>query len=262
MSEASEVSEQRRQTPWWTKKCSEVRVDGDARDARGAPRARSSRESPRGRARRVDRRDVRPRWVSNPRAGVPGRARLSNHRGGGPTRWTRRFGARGGGKRGGEPREHLQLLHAAVVSLFVETTFARHNSAGGSGRDGGQNTRGTCAISRRLGARARTTEKKLGKIAVPRRRWRDRPEYGATAGRDAARNAPSPGGVQAEHPRDGVDASGTRCALPPRLARSPAHSSATRDAQGLQRLQRMGAGRPLRADARRAGRTLTFLDFG
>ena len=243
----------------WTKKCSEVRVDGDARDARGAPRARSSRESPRGRARRA--------WIVamfdpdgfRTRArGVPGRARLSNHRGGGPTRWTRRFGARGGGKRGGAPCVHLQLLHAAVVSLIVETTFARHNSAGGSGRDGGQNTRGTCAISRRLGARARTTEKKLGKIAVPRRRLRDRPEYGATAGRDAARNAPSPGGVRAEHPRDGVDASGTRCALPPRLARSPAHSSATRDAQGLQRLQRMGAGRPLRADARRAGRTLTF----
>ena len=72
----------------------------------------------------------------------------------------RRFGARGGGKRGGAPREHLQLLHAAVVSLIVETTFARHNSAGGSGRDGGQNTRGTCAISRRLGARARATERK------------------------------------------------------------------------------------------------------
>ena len=170
----------------------------------------------------------------------------------------RRFGARGGGKRGGAPRVHLQLLHAAVVSLIVETTFARHNSAGGSGRDGGQNTRGTCAISRRLGARARATERKTRQDCGPRRRWPDRPEYGATAGRDAARNAPSPGGVRAEHPRDGVDASGTRCALPTRLARSPARSSATRDAQGLQRLQRMGAGRPLRADARRAGRTLTF----
>jgi len=111
----------------WTKKCSEVRVDGDARDARGAPRARSSRESPRGRARRA--RIVAmfdPDGFRTRVRGVPGRARLSNHRGGGPTRWTRRFGARGGGKRGGAPRVHLQLLHAAVVSLIVETTFARH----------------------------------------------------------------------------------------------------------------------------------------
>lgn len=242
----------------WTKKCSEVRVDGDARDARGAPRARSSREIPHGRTRRA--------WIVamfdpdgfRTRArGVPGRARLSNHRGGGPTRWTRRFGARGGGKRGGAPRVHLQLLHAAVVSLIVETTFARHIC--GRERAGRRSEHARDVRDLPAARRARTHHREKTRQDC---RWRDRPEYGATAGRDAARNAPSPGGVRAEHPRDGVDASGTRCALPPRLARSPAHSSATRDAQGLQRLQRKGAGRPLRADARRAGRTLTFLDFG
>ena len=207
----------------WTKKCSEVRVDGDARDDRGAPRARSSRESPRGRARRA--------WIVamfDP-DGFRTRARASRSRARASLEPPRRltFWRARGGKRGGAPRVHLQLLHAAVVSLIVETTFARHNSAGGSGRDGGQKTRGTRDLPAARRARTHHREKKTRQDCGSRRRWRDRPEHGATAGRDAARNAPSPGGVRAKHPRDGVNASGTRCALPTRLARSPAHSSAT-----------------------------------
>ena len=86
-------------------------------------------------------------------------------------------------------------------------------------------------------ARTHATERKtrLGRSATPSVIDRNtaRPPGATRLG------TPSPGGVRAEHPkrrrrreRDEMRAPG--------LARSPARSSATRDAQGLQRLQRWG----------------------
>jgi hypothetical protein len=136
---------------------------------------------------------------------------------------------------------HLQLLHAAVVSFIVETTFARHISAGGMGGGGGQDCFGTRAIC--PGGSARATGRKNRQDYGPRSRC-DWPENGATCGRDVARDAPSPGDTTAETPEDAVNASWARRGPFTRPTRSPANSPATRDAQGLQRLQRRGRADP------------------
>lgn len=116
---------------------------------------------------------------------------------------------------------HLQLLHAAVVSFIVETTFARHISAGGMGGGGGQDCFGTRAIC--PGGSARATGRKNRQDYGPRSRC-DWPENGATCGRDVARDAPSPGisrrrPPKTPSPRAGRGAGPSRAtrALPPTL---------------------------------------------